>query len=246
MKKFIILTLLAVMSIKTPVIAAPAAEQTSTSEVKNLEDSLIGDWYGCPYGVPMKLIFDADAHTYTWEKITQGMTETGTWSLDGKTLTLDEDDNVEMVFTYDDDKKMISATVDGLKYVFVRDSKVVDEVETEKINKNAKKDDFAGKWKAVQVSSGEITVPLNVLGVESFVIDVKDDALDMKAEISKLEKSFELTDIPSNFKDGAVTFDVALANSITGTGKLCILEDGTMNVDVEANGVHASFLMQKA
>lgn len=226
------------MMMKSKLIIAAAFLSAALAVPVNAAD-ITGEWYGSPYGVDMRLTL-SENNTYVRDKTEDGMTEYGTWRLDGDKLILDEGNEIEMVFDYTNDK--LSAETGGIYYMFTREEQ---QKEEEKEKETADETDFEGEWQAYEINSGEVTAGTDVFKIDDMNITVKDGKVSMNAESEFLQKPLKKDPVDGEFYHGHLRFELKLVGDKTCRAKCRIMEDGSMKVDFDSDEHELSVRFRK-
>ncbi len=228
----VVMTSFITMTSVAPTVPVYAGTETSSeqSENKNTK-SPNGVWYGSPYGVDMRLKFYVDEdekNVYVRDKMKNGISEYGTWKLDGDTLILDEGNNVEMTFDYKENE--MTSTVNGIHYRFTREKEEKEEI---KEKENIKIKDFDGKWMADEITSGTVTADLKTFKVGDISLDIKNGAVDMSVNSNFLQKPLRKYDIKADMVGNYMVFNLNLVGDKNCEAICSLLEDDSLSVEFQ-------------
>lgn len=189
-KKILSIALAVMMAIPTmPVMAA------SNKDV-------LGDWYANIYGVGIQVTFrKGGSYLISMDGVNNGDPEEGTWKMTGDAITLNEGEENSMNLTV----KGNSISADSGEFTLSREETEYDGYTPAKVV-DADEKDFDGIWKADYVSTGNITAPVDVLGISGVFISVKSGKLELFLNSDVYEKPLDAEDLTVEFKDNTCTF----------------------------------------
>ena len=189
-KKILSIALAVMMAIPTmPVMAA------SNKDV-------LGDWYANIYGVGIQVTFrKGGSYLISMDGVNNGDPEEGTWKMTGDAITLNEGEENSMNLTV----KGNSISADSGEFTLSREETEYDGYTPAKVV-DADEKDFDGIWKADNVSTGNITAPVDVFGISGVFISVKSGKLELFLNSDVYEKPLDAEDLTVEFKDNTCTF----------------------------------------
>lgn len=221
--------------------AAAFAEITGTW---NLSEAVMNGTSMSPadMGIQITIVLNEDNSAVMSSNISEDGDKTGTWSLDGETLTITTDGEAPSTLTYADDKLVMDMGDEG-SMVFTQG-----EVEAPYVpaaaNTAAAVEDFAGKWQAVKVGMEGKYFPAEMLNqafggeYDPFTAEINGTSI----KIAGFMFGSALPELPATFADGVLKIEVEGQFSIACQ----LLEDGAMSMAMSAGGQSFEFIMTKA
>lgn len=227
MKK-LLATLLALMMLVSAVVCGAVAETAD----------ITGEWYGSVFGMSMTLTLHEDG-TYTMSMAGEEA-EPGTWSFDGTTLTLDEGSEGESAFAYDGES--LSASMEGMDFVFTREP--IATFEPAPARTDAALEEFSGSWNATTIGIMGMYLSPDVIGA-GISLDI--DGTTVVMTIIQEDSEPEAVTVEATFADGVLTVADPTSTEESSTfWTLSLLEDGTMSMFTQMEGIEMTYYLSPA
>ena len=227
MKK-LLATLLALTMLVSAVVCGAVAETAD----------ITGEWYGSVFGMSMTLTLHEDG-TYTMSMAGEEA-EPGTWSFDGTTLTLDEGIGGESAFAYDGES--LSASMEGMDFVFTREP--IATFEPAPARTDAALEEFSGSWNATTIGIMGMYLSPDVIGA-GISLDI--DGTTVVMTIIQEDSEPEAVTVEATFADGVLTVADPTSSEESSTfWTLSLLEDGTMSMFTQMEGIEMTYYLSPA
>ena len=227
MKK-LLATLIALTMLVSAVVCGAVAETAD----------ITGEWYGSVFGMSMTLTLHEDG-TYTMSMIGEEA-EPGTWSFDGTTLTLDEGSEGESSFAYDGES--LSASMEGMDFVFTREP--IATFEPAPARTDAALEEFSGSWNATTIGIMGMYLSPDVIGA-GISLDI--DGTTVVMTIIQEDSEPEAVTVEATFADGVLTVADPTSTEESSTfWTLSLLEDGTMSMFTQMEGIEMTYYLSPA
>lgn len=227
MKK-LLATLLALTMLVSAVVCGAVAETAD----------ITGEWYGSVFGMSMTLTLHEDG-TYTMSMAGEEA-EPGTWSFDGTTLTLDEGSEGESAFAYDGES--LSASMEGMDFVFTREP--IATFEPAPARTDAALEEFSGSWNATTIGIMGMYLSPDVIGA-GISLDI--DGTTVVMTIIQEDSEPEAVTVEATFADGVLTVADPTSSEESSTfWTLSLLEDGTMSMFTQMEGIEMTYYLSPA
>ena len=227
MKK-LLATLLALTMLVSAVVCGAVAETAD----------ITGEWYGSVFGMSMTLTLHEDG-TYTMSMAGEEA-EPGTWSFDGTTLTLDEGSEGESAFAYDGES--LSASMEGMDFVFTREP--IATFEPAPARTDAALEEFSGSWNATTIGIMGMYISPDVIGA-GISLDI--DGTTVVMTIIQEDSEPEAVTVEATFADGVLTVADPTSTEESSTfWTLSLLEDGTMSMFTQMEGIEMTYYLSPA
>lgn len=227
MKK-LLATLLALTMLVSAVVCGAVAETAD----------ITGEWYGSVFGMSMTLTLHEDG-TYTMSMAGEEA-EPGTWSFDGTTLTLDEGSEGESAFAYDGES--LSASMEGMDFVFTREP--IATFEPAPARTDAALEEFSGSWNATTIGIMGMYLSPDVIGA-GISLDI--DGTTVVMTIIQEDSEPEAVTVEATFADGVLTVADPTSTEESSTfWTLSLLEDGTMSMFTQMEGIEMTYYLSPA
>lgn len=227
MKK-LLATLLALTMLVSAVVCGAVAETAD----------ITGEWYGSVFGLSMTMTLNEDG-TYTLS-MTGEEAEPGTWSFDGTTLTLDEGSEGESAFAYDGES--LSASMEGMDFVFTREP--IATFEPAPARTDAALEEFSGSWNATTIGIMGMYLSPDVIGA-GISLDI--DGTTVVMTIIQEDSEPEAVTVEATFADGVLTVADPTSSEESSTfWTLSLLEDGTMSMFTQMEGIEMTYYLSPA
>ena len=227
MKK-LLATLLALTMLVSAVVCGAVAETAD----------ITGEWYGSVFGMSMTLTLHEDG-TYTMSMAGEEA-EPGTWSFDGTTLTLDEGSEGESSFAYDGES--LSASMEGMDFVFTREP--IATFEPAPARTDAALEEFSGSWNATTIGIMGMYLSPDVIGA-GISLDI--DGTTVVMTIIQEDSEPEAVTVEATFADGVLTVADPTSTEESSTfWTLSLLEDGTMSMFTQMEGIEMTYYLSPA
>ena len=227
MKK-LLATLLALTMLVSAVVCGAVAEAAD----------IVGEWYGSVFGMSMTLTLHEDG-TYTMSMAGEEA-EPGTWSFDGTTLTLDEGSEGESAFAYDGES--LSASMEGMDFVFTREP--IATFEPAPARTDAALEEFSGSWNATTIGIMGMYLSPDVIGA-GISLDI--DGTTVVMTIIQEDSEPEAVTVEATFADGVLTVADPTSTEESSTfWTLSLLEDGTMSMFTQMEGIEMTYYLSPA
>lgn len=227
MKK-LLATLLALTMLVSAVVCGAVAETAD----------ITGEWYGSVFGMSMTMTLHEDG-TYTMSMAGEEA-EPGTWSFDGTTLTLDEGSEGESAFAYDGES--LSASMEGMDFVFTREP--IATFEPAPARTDAALEEFSGSWNATTIGIMGMYLSPDVIGA-GISLDI--DGTTVVMTIIQEDSEPEAVTVEATFADGVLTVADPTSSEESSTfWTLSLLEDGTMSMFTQMEGIEMTYYLSPA
>ena len=227
MKK-LLATLLALTMLVSAVVCGAVAETAD----------ITGEWYGSVFGMSMTLTLHEDG-TYTMSMAGEEA-EPGTWSFDGTTLTLDEGSEGESAFAYDGES--LSASMEGMDFVFTREP--IATFEPAPARTDAALEEFSDSWNATTIGIMGMYLSPDVIGA-GISLDI--DGTTVVMTIIQEDSEPEAVTVEATFADGVLTVADPTSSEESSTfWTLSLLEDGTMSMFTQMEGIEMTYYLSPA
>lgn len=227
MKK-LLATLLALTMLVSAVVCGAVAETAD----------ITGEWYGSVFGMSMTMTLHEDG-TYTMSMAGEEA-EPGTWSFDGTTLTLDEGSEGESAFAYDGES--LSASMEGMDFVFTREP--IATFEPAPARTDAALEEFSGSWNATTIGIMGMYLSPDVIGA-GISLDI--DGTTVVMTIIQEDSEPEAVTVEATFADGVLTVADPTSTEESSTfWTLSLLEDGTMSMFTQMEGIEMTYYLSPA
>lgn len=227
MKK-LLATLLALTMLVSAVVCGAVAETAD----------ITGEWYGSVFGMSMTLTLHEDG-TYTMSMAGEEA-EPGTWSFDGTTLTLDEGSEGESAFAYDGES--LSASMEGMDFVFTREP--IATFEPAPARTDPALEEFSGSWNATTIGIMGMYLSPDVIGA-GISLDI--DGTTVVMTIIQEDSEPEAVTVEATFADGVLTVADPTSSEESSTfWTLSLLEDGTMSMFTQMEGIEMTYYLSPA
>lgn len=227
MKK-LLATLIALTMLVSAVVCGAVAETAD----------ITGEWYGSVFGMSMTLTLHEDG-TYTMSMAGEEA-EPGTWSFDGTTLTLDEGSEGESAFAYDGES--LSASMEGMDFVFTREP--IATFEPAPARTDAALEEFSGSWNATTIGIMGMYLSPDVIGA-GISLDI--DGTTVVMTIIQEDSEPEAVTVEATFADGVLTVADPTSSEESSTfWTLSLLEDGTMSMFTQMEGIEMTYYLSPA
>ena len=227
MKK-LLATLIALTMLVSAVVCGAVAETAD----------ITGEWYGSVFGMSMTLTLHEDG-TYTMSMAGEEA-EPGTWSFDGTTLTLDEGSEGESAFAYDGES--LSASMEGMDFVFTREP--IATFEPAPARTDAALEEFSGSWNATTIGIMGMYLSPDVIGA-GISLDI--DGTTVVMTIIQEDSEPEAVTVEATFADGVLTVADPTSTEESSTfWTLSLLEDGTMSMFTQMEGIEMTYYLSPA
>ena len=227
MKK-LLATLIALTMLVSAVVCGAVAETAD----------ITGEWYGSVFGLSMTMTLNEDG-TYTLS-MTGEEAEPGTWSFDGTTLTLDEGSEGESAFAYDGES--LSASMEGMDFVFTREP--IATFEPAPARTDAALEEFSGSWNATTIGIMGMYLSPDVIGA-GISLDI--DGTTVVMTIIQEDSEPEAVTVEATFADGVLTVADPTSTEESSTfWTLSLLEDGTMSMFTQMEGIEMTYYLSPA
>ena len=227
MKK-LLATLLALTMLVSAVVCGAVAEAAD----------IVGEWYGSVFGLTMTLTLQEDG-TYTMSMAGEEA-EPGTWSFDCTTLTLDEGSEGESAFAYDGES--LSASMEGMDFVFTREP--IATFEPAPARTDAALEEFSGSWNATTIGIMGMYLSPDVIGA-GISLDI--DGTTVVMTIIQEDSEPEAVTVEATFADGVLTVADPTSTEESSTfWTLSLLEDGTMSMFTQMEGIEMTYYLSPA
>ena len=227
MKK-LLATLIALTMLVSVVVCCAVAEAAD----------IVGEWYGSVFGMSMTLTLHEDG-TYTMSMAGEEA-EPGTWSFDGTTLTLDEGSEGESAFAYDGES--LSASMEGMDFVFTREP--IATFEPAPARTDAALEEFSGSWNATTIGIMGMYLSPDVIGA-GISLDI--DGTTVVMTIIQEDSEPEAVTVEATFADGVLTVADPTSSEESSTfWTLSLLEDGTMSMFTQMEGIEMTYYLSPA
>ena len=227
MKK-LLATLIALTMLVSAVVCGAVAETAD----------ITGEWYGSVFGLSMTMKLNEDG-TYTLS-MTGEEAEPGTWSFDGTTLTLDEGSEGESAFAYDGES--LSASMEGMDFVFTREP--IATFEPAPARTDAALEEFSGSWNATTIGIMGMYISPDVIGA-GISLDI--DGTTVVMTIIQEDSEPEAVTVEATFADGVLTVADPTSTEESSTfWTLSLLEDGTMSMFTQMEGIEMTYYLSPA
>ena len=199
---------------------------------------IVGEWYGSVFGMSMTLTLHEDG-TYTMSMAGEEA-EPGTWSFDGTTLTLDEGSEGESAFAYDGES--LSASMEGMDFVFTREP--IATFEPAPARTDAALEEFSGSWNATTIGIMGMYLSPDVIGA-GISLDI--DGTTVVMTIIQEDSEPEAVTVEATFADGVLTVADPTSTEESSTfWTLSLLEDGTMSMFTQMEGIEMTYYLSPA
>ena len=227
MKK-LLATLIALTMLVSAVVCGAVAETAD----------ITGEWYGSVFGLSMTMTLNEDG-TYALS-MTGEEAEPGTWSFDGTTLTMDEGTDGESAFTYDGES--LSASMEGMDFVFTREP--IATYEPAPARADAALEEFSGSWNATTIGIMGMYLSPDVIGA-GISLDI--DGTTVVMTIIQEDSEPEAVTVEATFADGVLTVADPTSTEESSTfWTLSLLEDGTMSMFTQMEGIEMTYYLSPA
>lgn len=227
MKK-LLATLIALTMLVSAVVCGAVAETAD----------ITGEWYGSVFGMSMTMTLHEDG-TYTMSMAGEEA-EPGTWSFDGTTLTLDEGSEGESAFAYDGES--LSASMEGMDFVFTREP--IATFEPAPARTDAALEEFSGSWNATTIGIMGMYLSPDVIGA-GISLDI--DGTTVVMTIIQEDSEPEAVTVEATFADGVLTVADPTSSEESSTfWTLSLLEDGTMSMFTQMEGIEMTYYLSPA
>lgn len=227
MKK-LLATLIALTMLVSAVVCGAVAETAD----------ITGEWYGSVFGMSMTMTLHEDG-TYTMSMAGEEA-EPGTWSFDGTTLTLDEGSEGESAFAYDGES--LSASMEGMDFVFTREP--IATFEPAPARTDAALEEFSGSWNATTIGIMGMYLSPDVIGA-GISLDI--DGTTVVMTIIQEDSEPEAVTVEATFADGVLTVADPTSTEESSTfWTLSLLEDGTMSMFTQMEGIEMTYYLSPA
>ena len=227
MKK-LLATLIALTMLVSAVVCGAVAETAD----------ITGEWYGSVFGLSMTMTLTEDG-TYTMSMAGEEA-EPGTWSFDGTTLTLDEGSEGESAFAYDGES--LSASMEGMDFVFTREP--IATFEPAPARTDAALEEFSGSWNATTIGIMGMYLSPDVIGA-GISLDI--DGTTVVMTIIQEDSEPEAVTVEATFADGVLTVADPTSTEESSTfWTLSLLEDGTMSMFTQMEGIEMTYYLSPA
>ena len=227
MKK-LLATLIALMMLVSAAVCGAVAETAD----------ITGEWYGSVFGMSMTMTLHEDG-TYTMSMAGEEA-EPGTWSFDGTTLTLDEGSEGESAFAYDGES--LSASMEGMDFVFTREP--IATFEPAPARTDAALEEFSGSWNATTIGIMGMYLSPDVIGA-GISLDI--DGTTVVMTIIQEDSEPEAVTVEATFADGVLTVADPTSTEESSTfWTLSLLEDGTMSMFTQMEGIEMTYYLSPA
>lgn len=227
MKK-LLATLIALMMLVSAAVCGAAAETAD----------IAGEWYGTVFGLSMTMTLKEDG-TYTMSMADEEA-EPGTWSFDGTTLTLDEGSEGETAFAYDGES--LSANMEGVDFVFTREP--IATYEPAPARADAALEEFSGSWDATTIGMMGMYFSPDMIDA---AISLSIDGTTVVMTILQADSEPEAVTVEAAFADGVLTMaDPSSTEDSSVQWILSLLEDGTMSMFTQMEGIEMTYYLSPA
>ncbi len=227
MKK-LLATLIALMMLVSAAVCGAVAETAD----------IIGEWYGSIFGLSMTMTLHEDG-TYTMSMAGEEA-DSGTWSFDGTTLTTDEGTDGEAAFAYDGES--LSASMEGMDFVFTREP--IATFEPAPARTDAALEEFSGSWNATTIGIMGMYLSPDVIGA-GISLDI--DGTTVVMTIIQEDSEPEAVTVEATFADGVLTVADPTSSEESSTfWTLSLLEDGTMSMFTQMEGIEMTYYLSPA
>ena len=227
MKK-LLATLIALTMLVSAVVCGAVAETAD----------ITGEWYGSVFGLSMTMTLNEDG-TYTLS-MTGEEAEPGTWSFDGTTLTLDEGSEGETAFAYDGES--LSANMEGVDFVFTREP--IATYEPAPARADAALEEFSGSWDATTIGMMGMYFSPDMIDA---AISLSIDGTTVVMTILQADSEPEAVTVEAAFADGVLTMaDPSSTEDSSVQWILSLLEDGTMSMFTQMEGIEMTYYLSPA
>ena len=189
-----------------------------------LADDITGNWYGDLFGIPVTMTLNADG-TYSMEIM--GEVQNGVWVLEGDTMTMDKDTDMETPMTYDAAAATLTMDMDGMVCVFGREAVEAFVPAEQKLD--AAIEEFAGSWEAANVYFLDMLVPTDFAGM-TMKLDIVGSTVTMTLNMG--EETDDVATLEGVYADGVITLTIpADEMSDESVFVVKVLQDATLSCE---------------